>query len=577
MLPSMRVVVLVSVVIIYSCQESTARWPRRVGDVNGGTPCAACVFLVGIAEQLTQIHNETIAQSIERFCSYLPSGGFQELCDELVKEYAPGIIRLIEDEATPEVACYGVDLCKHETSEICQLFFPPKHDPPISPELIRWAIKTAVQARGRPYRLPDFCKIPVIKKICDIIERFADNHLPVVDTDGDYYSDVETLRGGFWRGKDCDDLSKEIHPGLKTSGDEFFDSDCNGIYGWDMDTGKTYESQWCSHTPHMGTVILGDSVGAHFHIPPEYITPSQMSISTYKDIMTILENEFDWPMLSAGTGHMNTTPRWDGDISGPVDSLYLKLRSINRCVHRDFQNLCVNGADSSEMKKSIVQSLARKAEVDHPLFINLALLGNDVCNSHLDIDHMTTPQAFYQNNMATLKYLDSRVPHGSIVIAYGLVDGRVLYDSLHDRIHPLGSLRDDVTYAQFYNFLNCLQISPCAGWLNGNATLRNLTTQRAENLSMAMQDLVKNTTYKNFKLYYMDAPVKQVLKTWTENGGQDWQLIEPVDGFHPNQRANYETSKVFWSMLKKQHPEAVPPTNPFNELIEKKFGDQGGY
>ena len=574
-------VVLVTVLFALSSSRGAVLWLHRDGDANGGIPCAACVMLVGIAEQLSQVHNESIAHSIDRLCSYLPSQGPQELCKLLVDEFAPGIIRLIEEKESPEVACYGVELCKHETNEVCRLFIPPlsekqsRHHSPA--EQVQRAIKIARLARGRPYVLPNFCKNPLIKPLCDIIERLADNHLPVDDIDGDYYSDLKTLRGTFWRGKDCDDLSADIHPGLKTIGDEFVDTDCNGIYGLDVSTGKTYESQWCSQTPHMGTVILGDSVSAHFHIPPDYITASKIGVSTYKDLLMILEDEFDWPMLSAATGHMNATPQWDGDISGPVDSLYMKLRSINRCVHRDYQNIGVNGADAAEMRRAIVQSIARRPDTDHPLFINLALLGNDVCNSHLDTDHMTTPEEFYQNNMATLQYLDTRVPAGSVVVAFGLVDGRVLYESLHNRIHPLGSFRNDVTYAQFYEFLNCVQVSPCAGWLNSNETLRNLTTLRAQQLSKAMQDLVGNTTYKNFKTYYMDAPVAEVLKKWKVQGGEDWQLIEPVDGFHPNQLANYHTSKVFWNMLEQMYPNIVPPTNPFNSDIEKTFGDQGGY
>ena len=353
-------VVLVTVLFALSSSRGAVLWLHRDGDANGGIPCAACVMLVGIAEQLSQVHNESIAHSIDRLCSYLPSQGPQELCKLLVDEFAPGIIRLIEEKESPEVACYGVELCKHETNEVCRLFIPPlsekqsRHHSPA--EQVQRAIKIARLARGRPYVLPNFCKNPLIKPLCDIIERLADNHLPVDDIDGDYYSDLKTLRGTFWRGKDCDDLSADIHPGLKTIGDEFVDTDCNGIYGLDVSTGKTYESQWCSQTPHMGTVILGDSVSAHFHIPPDYITASKIGVSTYKDLLMILEDEFDWPMLSAATGHMNATPQWDGDISGPVDSLYMKLRSINRCVHRDYQNIGVNGADAAEMRREECES-----------------------------------------------------------------------------------------------------------------------------------------------------------------------------------------------------------------------------
>lgn len=95
----------------------------------------------------------------------------------------------------------------------------------------------------------------------------------------------------------------------------------------------------------------------------------------------------------------------------------------------------------------------------------------------------------------------------------GLVDGRVLYHYMHERIHPAGELHQDVTYRDMYDYLACLlvyfitminllvsefqfrifrfsfscltnkliflslQISPCMGWLNSNATLREITSE----------------------------------------------------------------------------------------------------
>lgn len=45
------------------------------------------------------------------------------------------------------------------------------------------------------------------------------------------------------------------------------------------------------------------------------------------------------------------------------------------------------------------------------------------------------------------------------------------------RYHPLGELNQDVKYKDVYTYLNCLQISPCTGWMNSNATLRDLTSE----------------------------------------------------------------------------------------------------
>ena len=423
-------------------------------------------------------------------------------------------------------------------------------------------------------RFPDLCNISVIKPICDIINKFGNDHLPVDDIDGDYFSDVPTFRGTSWRGKDCLDTDKNIYPGRYTTNDAIVDTNCNGIYGVDSDTGKTYESMWCNGTSQMGTVILGDSAGAHFHLPPAWFTSKELSVEAFQDLFFILENELDWPMLSSATAYKNST--WK-DISGPVDSTYLRLRAINRCNHRDYQNIAVNGARSSSMADKIVQSFSRRGSKDNPVLISFALLGNDVCSGHPDASHMTTPEEFYANNLKTFHYVDQLVAPGSILIALGLVDGRVLYDSLSTRIHPIGSLRNDVTYAQFYDYLNCLQISPCFGWMNSNEAWRNLTTDRALQLNDALRELIAKETFQNMRAYYFDPPVQEAFKRWVAKGGEPWQLIEPVDGFHPNQQANALNTEIMWEMLHNLSPKVIPSVNPYNNLIEKKFGDQGGY
>ena len=48
----------------------------------------------------------------------------------------------------------------------------------------------------------------------------------------------------------------------------------------------------------------------------------------------------------------------------------------------------------------------------------------------------------------------------------GLADGRILYNTLHNKEHPIGN----ITYSTLYDFLNCLEISPCWGWCNSNET-----------------------------------------------------------------------------------------------------------
>ena len=201
----------------------------------------------------------------------------------------------------------------------------------------------------------------------------------------------------------------------------------------------------------------------------------------------------------------------------------------------------------------------------------------DVCNPHPNFDHMTKPDDFYNNVVAAMDYLDTQLPNGSHVLFMGLADGLVLYDSLNARIHPLGQLRQDVTYADLYNFLNCLHVSPCWGWLNANETIRNETQAWADSLSAVYDKVIANNTYTHFDMHYIDCPIRQIVNLWESQGGQAWELIEPTDGFHPNQIGNALIANYLWEVFEKQFPFLIPPENPHNAEIEKIFGDQGGY
>ena len=117
---------------------------------------------------------------------------------------------------------------------------------------------------------PDICSWPVISRICEAINNFGNLHLPLDDIDNDGFSPIHTFRGADWRGKDCDDTDTNVRPGRKAmDGDINVDSNCNGIYGVDPTTNTPYEELFCKDTPQYGTVVLGDSASAHFHVPPQ--------------------------------------------------------------------------------------------------------------------------------------------------------------------------------------------------------------------------------------------------------------------------------------------------------------------
>lgn len=77
-------------------------------------------------------------------------------------------------------------------------------------------------------------------------------------------------------------------------------------------------------------------------------------------------------------------------------------------------------------------------------------------------------------------------------------------------------------------------------------------------------------------MIYIDDPLSKVFESWINLGGQAWQLIEPVDGFHPSQLANKLMSEYIWDYLETNRPDFLPASNPNNEIIKNMFGDQGG-
>ena len=190
---------------------------------------------------------------------------------------------------------------------------------------------------------------------------------------------------------------------------------------------------------------------------------------------------------------------------------------------------------------------------------------------------MTTVDEMRANVMTTLTYLDTVLPKGSHVLTTGLANGSMLYELLHTRMHPFGRVGAPFTYPQMYDYLSCLQISPCNGWLTSNDTLRALTTQRAVELSGAVRNASFSIQAQNYDIDYLDFPFEEVIQRWVAQGGEPWQLVESIDGFHINQYGHATVSDVLWSWLQTTRPHWLPPRNPNNADIERVFKDQGGF
>ena len=549
--------------------------------VNGGVFCLACTAIVSLNQQLAEYHNTSFADSFHKLCSYLPPP-LSYGCHILGKVFLPLIKP--HERSSPDLICHMIDQCYTDKGQPeCQAY--PSKD----------FTKTVKRARKEAYeKLPhllgevenivkysnvgfDICTIPGIKEICKNVEYVFGKAKPILDWDGDRFSSYETLRGFAWRGKDCSDLISSHYPGRKPiDGDVLFDSNCNGINGFNLLKLRTWEDILCGDSSPQGTIALGDSVTAHFRIPPEWLTATAITEHIFKDMWFVLTNEFDWPMMSSFTGYYKQSD-WPDIISGPIDSVYKHIVERNLCNHRDYQNIGKNGADSFVMNDVLVNAMARNNETDRPALVFYSLVGNDVCNSDPHGGNMTTVDEMRRNALKTLATLDNILPNGSHVAMVGLADGRILFDTMHNRIHPLGMLRKDVTYAKLYDFMNCLQVSPCAGWLNTNGTIRNATSKRASELSVVLQDIAKTQKYKNFDIAFIPNFFQEVVNIWKQKGHETWQLIEPVDGFHPDQTAMALAAKVLVEALEKDVPHFLGDINPHNEMIKKLFGNQGGY
>jgi acyloxyacyl hydrolase len=425
---------------------------------------------------------------------------------------------------------------------------------------------------------------------CDI-ERVFDHQLPLADTDDDTSPDAVAwgpffgrhFRGVDWRGQDCNDTNAAVYPGrrARTTGANV-DHNCNGIAGVDSATGVDYEVQFCSGLDApLSLVILGDSATAHFHLPPQYVNAPALNLSNLVDL---LANEADWPACSWATAFRNasvcpaipanTTRILPANVS--LASIYQRMVGRNACNHRGYTNIGVNGArvTSYAPPDGTVTALKTQQDLDSPALVFYALIGNDVCNGHPGSGDWTSVADFKASVLSALSYLDAVLPIGSHVAFIPLADGRVLYNATHQYIHPLG-----VGYPDVYDFLSCSNCNPCWGWLNTNATWRDATTAQAKLLSSVYADIVAQnaSSFSHFDMHLVAVDWVAMVDAWTGMGGSHFEVVEPVDGFHPSQLGHYLLAETVWDDLSSNKPGWLPRVNPHNADIARIFGNQGGY
>lgn len=579
-------------IVLETAKHGETQWnffspAKRVGERNGGSKCAACTLLVGLVAQVRQLNHGNDQNTTDTFCAGIADKNAETVCRDLV-----GILVILDSLVDPSVtdsgadaACHAIKMCETEPGQpTCRLFQPKtgRRVAPVPPNVAGARLRRNKRFREVTHNLRSFniCAIPIFAPLCRDIEQVVD-HLPAIDVDGDRFApySAPTLRGSNWRGGDCDDSDPTVHPG-RTGSDATKDGNCNCISGVDPSDGVAWEDKFCNAAgldPAYGISILGDSATAHFGIPAAIFKAQTLfdagGAKVFKGFLAIAENEADWPQISWATGYMNSSRYEPYDqepsrVAPNSDSFYMDQRKINLCSTGYRQNLGVNGARASKLT-DWVELLGAVGPNNKPQITIMAMIGNDVCNSQDSVSSMTTPQEFYNAYLQAVLKADATLPPGSKVILVGLATGTILYNTMGHRTHPLGQLNNDVLYSDLYDFLNCLSISPCHGWLTSNETVRNRTQQHADLLSAQLQrvvdvsrDMIKNIEVMavlNWTSAISEAPIPE---------DQRWRLIEPVDGFHESSLGSHYINKY---IVNKTSLFLNRKVNPNNAAIRQQF------
>eukprot|EP01086_Lenisia_limosa_P007577 TRINITY_DN27558_c0_g1_i1.p1 TRINITY_DN27558_c0_g1~~TRINITY_DN27558_c0_g1_i1.p1 ORF type:complete len:592 (-),score=140.46 TRINITY_DN27558_c0_g1_i1:65-1762(-) len=524
--------------------------------------CLECTLTLYAVLRYAETHEQTVEQALDKICDLISNFELRKACETIVASSADPIIRALEKRGTIMGACHEVGICTDANTK-CTVPEPndgmtlPKANPDVvvPPLPSSEFISRLHNVNGSPW-----------DRIMEIVKKVVEEHKPLFDIDHDLFATTKTLRGSHWRGRDCADVQKDVYPGRKSSDEvDVYDINCNGIYGINKKTGKSYEEEFCGENPPITVTNVGDSVGGHFSMDWHWLSPQLWDHKTFDNFLPLLEDEMNRPSLGWITGFEDSAP------DGPIDSLYLHMRKHNRCNHRHYQNLSVNGGKSTN-NKDHVNRIASNPEKDQPHLIIFEEMGNDVCNSRGTLDDITKPEDFLNSTLARLEYLDTKLANGSHILFVGILDVPVHYDILHDQIHPLG-----FHYGDFYEYMNCLSNALCWPWFNKEKSIREAASEKAALLNKMYEKIIAEYKFKNFDMAYYRFPIIDLQKQAVADGYLLKDTLDPVDGFHPSQILNSYMGTWLWDIISTDHPDWIGKENPHNAEINAMFGDQGGY
>jgi acyloxyacyl hydrolase len=107
--------------------------------------------------------------------------------------------------------------------------------------------------------------------------------------------------------------------------------------------------------------------------------------------------------------------------------------------------------------------------------------------------------------------------------------------------------------------------------MTSNQTARDNLSALAASMREQLPIIVEETRgqLKNLKLYYLGDVLNDGIRGYIKQGGKGKDLIEPSDGFHPNQIGQALLGQYMWDVTVEAG--IIPPANPHNDAIRARF------